>query len=525
MAKTKLYLRESDDGWYSYRRRVPKNLVKLIGKREFQQKYETTNETEAFKKHAIYHEYVEKQIREAKALLKSIPTAQEPKSKTPSKLFQEVYNSLNAKGYLPHQMASSNVTMSEEERIAWAAMDSAWSEATMLHDYDAITSKEYHERMDSLNLTPAFKKFAEHRRYIRHLEELKEFEELPEHGEITLQILKGDYNSPEPNIEDLFDRYIDYSRTKVTNNERSPKQQKKHEQDTERLAKLVYSAHPNGKATLIEDLDETAIDEAFTAQYARTDTRKKNYSIMSAAVQLWNKKKPKQKIDDPFLNLKLELPKEDKDKKPTRVWHPEEFQYFWDSIQDEPRPSIKIMGLLMAYGGKPQGETAALRRKNVVLSHEVPFIYFEDVEEGKGRQKHYLPLVAEMLEVMTDYIENHFTGSEDDLLFPELERMDSGSRSKALNKHRKDMYPIDGYVFKNYGLRHTFKSRYQEAGISPLTGMYLFGHKNKATSETHQSYAKGLTKTSSEFRQLRDDMEKVTAIKSWTYSYRISDFD
>ena len=526
MAKTKRYLRESDDGWFSYRRRVPDKLIELLGKTEFQKSYNTQSEAKAFKLHAIFNEDVEKQIREAEALLKSLPTAQEPKSKTPSKLFLEVYSNLRAKGFLPHQMASSNVTMNEEERLAWNAMDTAWSEAQVLYDADAIDDPEYNERMNGLNLTPAFQKFAQHRDYIRYLEMEAELDRLPEHGEMTLKILKGDYTSPEPNIEDVINLYIDFSSTKVTNNERSPRQHKKLEQDTERLAKLVYSAHPDGKGTLIEDLDETAIGEAFTAQYARTDTRKRNYNQMSAAVQLWNKKKPKQQMDDPFLSLKLELPEIDPDKKPRRVWRPEEFEYFWDSIQSEPDPSIKIMGMMMAYGGKPQGETAALTRDHVVIhNHEVPHIYFEYVEKGKDRQKHFLPLVGVLLEAMTEYIDHDFSGGQHDLLFPALNKMDSGTRSKKLNKHKKDMYPIEGYLFDNYGLRHTFKPRYEEAGISSLNGMYLFGHKNDDTSATHQNYAKDLTKTSSEFRQLRDDMEKVMSIKKWTYSYRISDFD
>jgi len=525
MGKTRHYFCESKKtGKFSYRRRVPNHLVPVLKKREFKFSYHTSNKAAAFREHDRIHRQVEKEIHEAETLLKSIPTAQEPKSKTPSKEFLEVYNELRDKGFLPHQIPTITTSMSEKEQLAWSLDNTKFAEATLKYDNELINHEEYWDIIDNLEFEP-FKLFAKHREYIRYLEEIDDWEGLPDVGKMKLQILKGDYTSPEPNIEDVFNLYLDFSRTKVANNERSPTQQKKVEQDTERLFKLVYSAHPNGKATLIEDLDETAIDEAFTAQYARTDTRKRNYTQMSAAVQLWNKKKPKQKIDDPFLSLKLELPSDDKDKKPRRVWRPEEFQYFWESIQDEPRPSVKIMGLLMAYGGKPQGETAALRRNNVVLSHEVPHIYFEYAIKGKSRQKHFLPLVGLMLEAVTDYIENNFTGGQDDLLFPELHRMDSGSRSKALNKHRKDMYPIDGFLFSNYGLRHTFKPRYEEAGVSPLNGMYLFGHKNDDTSATHQNYAKDLTKTGSEFRQLKDDMEKVMAVKSWTYSYRISDFD
>ena len=96
--------------------------------------------------------------------------------------------------------------------------------------------------------------------------------------------------------------------------------------------------------------------------------------------------------------------------------------------------------------------------------------------------------------------------------------------SKAINKHIKEMHPIRNTLFEPYGLRHTFKPRYEEAGITTVNGMYLFGHKSDQTTATHESYAKGLF-GSKEFKQLRDDMEKVMAVTSWTYSYIVSDFD
>ena len=522
MFKTTDYLRKSPDGWYSYRRRVPSKLVELFPFKEFQKAYNTKNKARAFTQHAAYHKEVERQIKEAETLLKSIPTAQEPKTRTPSKLFQKVYTELKSKGYLPHQMASSNVTMTEADRLAWMADDKAFSEATVLYDADQLTAEEYTDVINNLQHEP-FKKFAQHRDYIRYLEELEDEEEFPEELKIKLKILKGDYTPPDATIEDVFNLYIDVQRKKVINKERSPQQERKVEQDTERLAELVYSAHIDGKTTLIDDLDETVIDHKFTAQYPRTDTRKRNYSAMSAAIQLWNKRQPKKKINDPFLNLKMELPKEDPDKIPRRVWHPDEFQYFWQSIQTEPNLSIKIMGMLMAYGGKPQGETARLTRENVVLEWEVPHINFEYAIKGKNRQKHRLPLVGVMLEVVEEYIST-FSGGQHDLLFPALHRMDTGSRSKAINKHIKEMHPIRNTVFEPYGLRHTFKPRYEEAGITTVNGMYLFGHKSDQTTATHEGYAKGLF-GSKEFKQLRDDMEKVMAVTSWTYSYIVSDFD
>ena len=79
-------------------------------------------------------------------------------------------------------------------------------------------------------------------------------------------------------------------------------------------------------------------------------------------------------------------------------------------------------------------------------------------------------------------------------------------------------------LFQPYGLRHTFKPRYEAAGVDPIKGMYLFGHKNSLTSKTHDGYAKGLNRLE-DFKKLRDDMLRVMEVKTWTYSYTISDFD
>ena len=68
--------------------------------------------------------------------------------------------------------------------------------------------------------------------------------------------------------------------------------------------------------------------------------------------------------------------------------------------------------------------------------------------------------------------------------------MDSGSRSKAVSKYAEELQPVDGTLFEPYGLRHTFKPRYEAAGVNPIQGMYLFGHKNSLTSKTHDDYAR-----------------------------------
>jgi hypothetical protein len=526
MAKTKLHLHESKDGWFSYRRRVPAMLHALLDKIEIKYAYKTKNKVQALKLHAYYHEQVEKEFATAKAYLESISFLSDaPKYQTPSKQFKDVYASLNNRGLLPHQIPMPNSTMSDVDQMAWSADHIKYTSASLSYDADAILYEEYQEVMNSLSFEP-FKKFIEQREYIRYLEETKAFTTLPDHGEVTLKILKGDYSSPEPNIDDLFNNYIDYSRTKVANVERNTEQQKKLEDDVERLANLVFSVHPDGKKTLVDELDLMAIDGAFTVRYPRIDTRKRNYTQLSAAVNLWNRRNKKQEIGNPFEELKDALPKSDPKAKVRRVWHPEEYRHFWESLKLEPVPSKRILGMLMAYAGKAQGETKGLLRDDVILNHEVPHLKFKDNQYrviGKKRIQHSLPLVGDILQEIQLYVSS-FQGGQFDPLFPTLVSKSSGDLSKILNKHRREFHPVRDTLFQNYGLRHTFKPRYEEAGISSLNGMYLFGHKTKATSSTHDNYAKGLFK-SAEFKSLRDDMERVMNLTTWNYNYMPSDFD
>lgn len=522
MSKLARHMDQSPDGWLSYRRRVPTGLVKLIGKREIKHAYKTKSEIKALKLHASFHEQVEKMIAEAKAMAKHLPSAFEQKSKTPSEIFMEMYKSAKEQNYLPSQVDSLNATMTIDEQLAFASEHLRYAEAVKLCDADQITGDELTEVINSIT-NKSVRNFINHQEYLRLLEDA---DGLTEHGQQLLKILKGDYTPPEPTIIDLFDRYIDEKRSETNRGQRNQKQQIKLENSIKRIVNLVASAHKDGEKTQISELDATAIKDMFERQFDRIATLQRNYSDAAAAVALWNKRNKTKQIDNPFADLREELPVNDSKKEERRVWHPEEYDLFWNTIKSEPDPSRRIMGMLMAYAGKPQGETAGLVRDDIKLNYEVPHILFRSNQYrglNKKRQENMLPLVGEMLEEIQEYIST-FSRGEHDLLFPSLFVMDTGSRSKAVKKHAKEMYPISNMLFQPYGLRHTFKPRYEAAGVDPIKGMYLFGHKNGLTSKTHDGYAKGLNRLE-DFKELRDDMMKVMEVKTWTYSYIISDFD
>ena len=71
-----------------------------------------------------------------------------------------------------------------------------------------------------------------------------------------------------------------------------------------------------------EELDATAIKEVFERQFDRIATLQRNYSDAAAAVALWNKRNKTKQIDNPFADLREELPIKDSKKEERRVWHP-----------------------------------------------------------------------------------------------------------------------------------------------------------------------------------------------------------
>jgi integrase len=110
-------------------------------------------------------------------------------------------------------------------------------------------------------------------------------------------------------------------------------------------------------------------------------------------------------------------------------------------------------------------------------------------------------------------------------LFPSLYKLYSGDLSDLISKHHpKDVIIGQSELFESYGLRHTFKSRYQAAGVEEKYGMYLFGHKSKETTKVHDNYAKG-ARHENDWLELEERMLMINATKDWATHKKYSDFD
>ena len=66
----------------------------------------------------------------------------------------------------------------------------------------------------------------------------------------------------------------------------------------------------------------------------------------------------------------------------------------------------------MAYCGAPTGEAGGLQRQDVMVSGEVPYIWFRDHKDrimGKKRLERIVPLIDPLLGFLSDYLEHSRT--------------------------------------------------------------------------------------------------------------------
>jgi integrase len=186
-------------------------------------------------------------------------------------------------------------------------------------------------------------------------------------------------------------------------------------------------------------------------------------------------------------------------------------------LLDNPDPEIKTIGLIMETYGAPTGEAACLLRQDVKLTTETPHLIIRNNKYrilGKRRLERAVPIVEPLLSHLKDYIANHFTGSNTDLLFPQFGegRHASGDRSKKLSDFVDNQRPDDDDLLSPYSLRHTFKDKYQRARVPQDIGEYIFGHRSDQSNKVHAKYGTGRG-----VEDLVDYMKDIVAVKEWGY--------
>ena len=81
---------------------------------------------------------------------------------------------------------------------------------------------------------------------------------------------------------------------------------------------------------------------------------------MVPVINTWNKLNPKETCHNPFASLVGQ--KAIQIYKTRRSVTPNEYQRYWSNLETCDDPEIRMIGMMIAYCGTPQGETAGMLR-------------------------------------------------------------------------------------------------------------------------------------------------------------------
>ena len=313
---------------------------------------------------------------------------------------------------------------------------------------------------------------------------------------IRYRVMCGENLLPDPTWQNALD---DYLKRNLTIKLRNPEQIQKHKSATISLAQKLSTAFPKGMKTPMKDVETYMVEEFAAVAWPNYSTRVRNLRTLRAVWRSWDRNNQRQKLEfDPFVTViqdnqgRIQLHETNR-----RSFTPDEFQHFYASILNEPNTEIKLIGLIMAYCGAPTGEAGGLQRQDVMVSGEVPYIWFRDHKErimGKKRLERIIPLVDPLLGLLMDYL-NGIDLKKTDPIFPihGVGKHSSSERSKKLNKHIVNMrQDFDDSQLSPYSLRHTFKDRAAMARVPNSVTEYLMGHRSKESSIVHERYGTGL---------------------------------
>ena len=515
--------RTKNKGWYGYRRRVPKHLRHLFqGKTEFIQAFNTKSHDIALIELAKTNEWFDKRVTS------NGYTRKKKSGVLPRQQVKEIITDLENTGLHPDQQPEVNVHTSGSDLrdMAKDALDAAIAKVKL--DKGEISKEEYLTLLEPLEtgkmwqlkafqaqreflLDHLYKKYTNHDNLSGPVPvvgdddfpppQLKWDESDPE--VIKYRIMNGDPVNPAATWQNALDTYLHYNLQK----RRNPEQTIKHQTAAVSMANKLATAFPKRMDTPLIEVEKFMIEDFCNVVWPNAATRDRNLRTLAAIWRSWDVHNEKEKVGfDPFKSIiKLNADKLTMDTIERRALTPAEFQHFNKSILDEPKAEIKLIGMIMAYCGAPTGEAAGLTRGDIKLNASTPYMVFRNNKVrvmGKDRLERAVPFIHSGIKLqiypLFTFLKQYLGQKDlepDDLVFPEYAcgKYVSSYRTKVLSNHISNMR--SGYDSRQavpYSLRHTFKDRYEAAGVPAQVGEYIMGHKTKQSSKVHSKYGTGM---------------------------------
>ena len=196
---------------------------------------------------------------------------------------------------------------------------------------------------------------------------------------------------------------------------------------------------------------------------------------------------------------------------------PSEYQRWWLNLLSyrEQNTEAALIGLLMLETGSRIIELSHLVVDDLRLNNDVPHVLVRNNlhRQLKGVIEHpIIPLsTVPMLRLHVSKLQSKNSG---DPLFPRYCTANGNSTLSATLKkrHVSTLLDDDRRNLTPYSARHAFKDRGRAAGVDLAVLDYLMGHKTKQSSVVAQGYGTGYSLT-----VLKEAAERINAQQDWGY--------
>ena len=468
MSKITSYLRKSPTGRYSYRRRVPDECRKALGKLEHKVSLKTKVHSVALSRAANVNAEFEKAITEARGATETLAASVNPLQR--QQAIHAAIEFLQSQGILqkPDYTASGETIRDYEEAIE--IFESNYE------DYKTLgTNPETWKPIYSPE--SATDKYDQARRIL-------DGEEPVEH---------------ETTLKDSVEIYLAINQEKK---QRSPHNQKKFEQAmlraTDRLATFLGGTKAKGYKTPLRGFSRALMRSfrddlmAKNPNWAK-DTVNRDIQRLQA-VFLSGSKHYELNLANPFADLTLTESKRAKVAK-RRSFTPTEYDNYVEALSTKKNEEMALVGLLMLATGCRTGEVAGLTIGEVKLSGNIPYLeirhnHIRQVKNDASERD--IPVVGSVLERLRAYLEAHPKANAPDApLFRRYGR-DGGTdaASALLNKVIRQDLGISDPTLVSYSSRHSMKDKLRAVETPLHIQEAILGH--SAGNAVAEGYGSGI---------------------------------
>ncbi len=481
------YLKRSVKGWYSYRRRVPARLQKILGKTEFKESFNTKDETLALFRLGSYNQEVEKQLALAE---KQVAVGREL---TPVEVREVASGFLQRLGLHPDQIPTLKANASPEARSQFKQQSSEWADR-----YDLFLSN------------------FEDSQVVGHDPKTWETIYKPDDPKDVFQaayiIATGEQEAPtKPTWESTFKDYLEVNKQEKR---RNPHKQKSFEAKTTALYQK-FAVFIGGLDTPLEQITRQQA-RAYLNTYRTGDKPASEATIgryssqLGAVFNFARQEYQDDKIRNPFEGLR-DMTRERETANDRRSFTPTELSAYEKALVDKLPSPIGLIGLVMLYTGCATSEAAGLEVADIRLDCETPHLRIAANSHrrlDKGRINRSVPIAAPLLEHLMAL---QLPKDEKAGAFGKYSDAKSYSNvSVQLNSLIRDKLKIKDPSLTSYSTRHTFKDRGRAARVAPEVYDYMQGHVTKASSAMAQRYGTGIPPSF-----CLQDLNKILATTAW----------